>query len=100
MGTGESRLGYGEEKNKDEDEDEFVENEKRITLTPAPVQLTCHVPYPEINDLKEIYDEIVIKGTRLPSPHVPDHRLMGGACGMFQASDRPSPITAQRSWQS
>jgi len=30
--------------------------------------LTCHVPYPEINDLKEIYDEIVIKGKRPPIP--------------------------------
>jgi serine/threonine protein kinase len=25
--------------------------------------LTCEVPYPDINDLKEVYDEIVVNGT-------------------------------------
>ncbi|ELR14284.1 protein kinase [Acanthamoeba castellanii str. Neff] len=28
--------------------------------------LTCEVPYPDINDLKEVYDEIVVNGRRRP----------------------------------
>jgi serine/threonine protein kinase len=31
--------------------------------------LTCEVPYPDINDLKEVYEEIVVNGaSSFPSP--------------------------------